>query len=125
MATSIKFELAMLHMIHVLVHADGDADESEKKLIKVIYEEESVSEAVIKAFTASLSIVNEKTIYDRGIALLSKCTEEEKLRVFAQLYRLAQVDDDLNMKEVRLLFYALNDSQIKFEDVVMVARMAS
>lgn len=125
MKTAIKFELALLHMIHLLVHADGDVEEQERQVIQLIREEEDISDAVYRTFEVSLSRVSEKVIYERGIALLSRCTEEEKLRVFVHLYRLAQADDDLSMKEVRLLFYALRDSKINFDDVVLSARMAS
>ena len=125
MKTTVKFELALLHLIHLLVHADGDVDDRERKVIQSIREEEHISEAVSRTFELSLTMVTEKTIYQRGIALLSQCTEDEKLRVFVHLYRLAKADDDLSIKEVRLLFYALHDSKIDFDDVVMSARMAS
>jgi hypothetical protein len=38
---------------------------------------------------------------------------------------MALADDDMNMREVRLLFYALRTTQIDFDDVMLVARMAS
>jgi len=125
MKSTIKFELALLHMIHLLVHADGPVDDRERNVIQLIRKEEKIPDAVYRTFEISLTMVNEKVLYNRAIALLCQCSEEDRIKVFVHLYRLAKADDDLSMKEVRMLFYALHDTKINFDDVVRFARMAS
>lgn len=125
METSLTYKQALLHLIHVLVNADGVVDERERALLDVIRREENISDAVFHAFEAKIISSAMKEVYAHGMKLLEECSDEEKLQVFAYLYRMALADDDMNMREVRLLFYALRTTQIDFDDVMLVARMAS
>ncbi len=125
METTLTYKLALLHLIHVLVNADGVVDERERQLLETIRKEESISDAVFHAFEARIMSSATKSVYEHGMKLLEDCSDEEKLQVFAHLYRMALADDDMNMREVRLLFYALRTTQIDFDDVMLVARMAS
>ncbi|MBX2961104.1 MAG: TerB family tellurite resistance protein [Cyclobacteriaceae bacterium] len=125
METTLTYKLALLHLIHVLVNADGVVDERERQLLETIRKEENITDAVYHAFEMRITSSATKDVYGHGMRLLEECTDEEKLQVFAHLYRMAVADDDMNMREVRLLFYALNNSKIDFDDVVLVARMAS
>lgn len=125
METTLTYKLALLHLIHVLVNADGVVDERERQLLETIRREENISDAVFHAFEARIMSSATKNVYEHGMKLLEDCSDEEKLQVFAHLYRMALADDDMNMREVRLLFYALRTTQIDFDDVMLVARMAS
>jgi len=125
METTLTYKLALLHLIHVLVNADGVVDERERQLLETIRKEENISDAVFHAFEARIMSSAIKDVYGHGMKLLEDCSDEEKLQVFAHLYRMALADDDMNMREVRLLFYALRTTQIDFDDVMLVARMAS
>ncbi len=125
METTLTYKLALLHLIHVLVNADGVVDERERQLLETIRREENISDAVFHAFEARIISSATKNVYEHGMKLLEDCSDEEKLQVFAHLYRMALADDDMNMREVRLLFYALRTTQIDFDDVMLVARMAS
>lgn len=121
----MTYKLALLHLIHVLVNADGVVDERERQVLETIRREENISDAVFHAFEARILSSATKNVYEHGMKLLEDCSDEEKLQVFAHLYRMALADDDMNMREVRLLFYALRTTQIDFDDVMLVARMAS
>jgi uncharacterized tellurite resistance protein B-like protein len=125
MEATLTYKLALLHLIHVLVNADGVVDERERQVLETIRKEENISDAVFHAFEARIISSATKNVYEHGIKLLEDCSDEEKLQVFAHLYRMALADDDMNMREVRLLFYALRTTQIDFDDVMLVARMAS
>ncbi|WKZ59721.1 MAG: TerB family tellurite resistance protein [Cyclobacteriaceae bacterium] len=125
METTLTYKLALLHLIHVLVNADGVVDERERQVLETIRREENISDAVFHAFEARILSSATKNVYEHGMKLLEDCSDEEKLQVFAHLYRMALADDDMNMREVRLLFYALRTTQIDFDDVMLVARMAS
>ena len=111
MKSAIKFELALLHIIHWLMDAKNEINDQERKIIQLIREEENISESVCKAFEASLSIVNKKIIQERSIALLGQCSKRERLRAFVQLSRLANAYKNLDMKEVCALFSGVNTSQ--------------
>lgn len=125
METTLTYKLALLHLVHLLVHADGVVDDRELAMLQRIREEENITDAVFNAFTSRISFSNNRELYEHGVRLLNQCTDEEKLQVFAHLYKLAQADNDFSMKEVRLLFYSLEQTQVEFDDVVLIARMAS
>ncbi|MBX2945705.1 MAG: TerB family tellurite resistance protein [Cyclobacteriaceae bacterium] len=125
METTLTYKLALLHLVHLLVHADDVVDDQELAMLQRIREEEHITDAVFNAFTSRISFSNNRELYEHGVRLLNQCTDEEKLQVFAHLYKLAQADNDFSMKEVRLLFYSLEQTQVEFDDVVLIARMAS
>jgi len=124
MNKNIDFQLGLLNFAHLLMHADGVIDERERVAITSIKNEEGISNDVIDQFEKSIVGLKEKEIYDTGIKLLNQCSEEDKLCALVHLYRLAQADDSIHIKEVRFLFYALKMAKIEFEDVVLTANLA-
>jgi len=125
MESTLTYKLALLHMVHLLMHADGLVDGRESAMLDRIRDEENITDAVFNAFTARISFSTDKELHEHGMRLLNQCPEEEKLQIFVHLYKLAQADNDFSMKEVRLLFYSLEQSQVEFDEVVLIARMAS
>jgi hypothetical protein len=66
---------------------------------------------------------SERDVYDRGVKLLTECSDEEKLSALVHLYRLSEIDDNVHVKEVRLLLYSLKATNVEFEDVLLSAKM--
>ncbi|MFM7194656.1 MAG: hypothetical protein ACKOYP_07740, partial [Bacteroidota bacterium] len=64
----------------------------------------------------------ERDIYNEGIRLLNSCDDEEKLRAFVHLYRLAEADNNIHVKEVRLLLYSIKLAGVEFNDIVALAK---
>jgi len=124
MNTNINFQLGLLNFVHLLVYADGYLDVREKEAILSIKEEEGILDEVFEDFEQSVILKKEQEIYNNGIIYLNRCTEEEKLCVLVHLFRLAQADSSIHVKEIRLLFYAMQITQIEFDDVVMTANLA-
>jgi uncharacterized tellurite resistance protein B-like protein len=113
------FQLGLLHLVHLLVSVDGHVDDRERAAIKIIKKEEDISDGLFLEFEQSVNGVSNAAIYERGIAYLKKCTEEDCLTAFVYLYQLAEADTSISSKEVRFLFYGLNATKISFEDVIM------
>ncbi len=124
MNTNINFQLGLLHFVHLLIHADGLIDKREQAAILAIKKEEQIPDEVINRFEKDIANRTEKEIYNDGINFLNQCTDEEKLTAVVHLYRLAQADDSIHAKEVRLLWYAMKVSHIDFDDVVLSANLA-
>lgn len=91
----------------------------------LIKDEEGISDYLFNYFERKVRTRSEVDIYNDGISLVNRCTEDEKLAAFIHLYRLAESDEEIHVKEIRLLLYALEDTQIDFEDIVIGAQMAS
>ncbi|MFO7259333.1 MAG: hypothetical protein DIU61_016665, partial [Bacteroidota bacterium] len=61
-------------------------------------------------------------LYNRGIALINECTRDEKLSIFATLYKMSEVDGRVHQKEIKLLLYSIESAGIEFDEVVNAAK---
>jgi uncharacterized tellurite resistance protein B-like protein len=106
-----------------LIGADGVADRNELDALSIIKVKENIPESTFNKFEEVKKISTERDIYQQGLEQLSKCSEDEKLRVFATLYRLSEVDGRVHAKEIRLLLYSVETAGIEFNDVVDYVKM--
>ena len=111
----------MLHLTHLLVSADGTIDDHEVKALDLIRERENIPPSFFSQFLLSIEGKRERDLFQSGIDAINRCTDEEKLRVFVLLYKLAEVDGRVHLKEIKLLLYALRLAKIEFEQVVTKA----
>jgi uncharacterized tellurite resistance protein B-like protein len=118
MAHRTDYQLGLLYLIHLLISADGVVDESEEKQLLKICEKESIPTDVFSEFKAQVSRSKDREIYQKGIELINKCTDEEKLDAFVHLYKMSEADGTVHVKEVRLLLYSIKMADIEFNDVV-------
>lgn len=112
------YQLALLCFIHLLVSADGVVDNCENDAIKTIKEREGIGESICKDFEKLISHKKESEIYEYGISLINRCTDQEKLKIFVTLYKLSEVDGRVHVKEIRLLLFSIKLTGIAFNDVV-------
>ncbi len=120
---NLNYQLGLLHFAHLLVSVDGFIDEREKKAMKDLQVEEQISEPVYYEFEKTVTPKSEREVFQQGIMHLNQCSEQEKLCALVHLYRMAEADNLLHVKEVRLLLYSLKATKVEFEDVVLTARM--
>jgi uncharacterized tellurite resistance protein B-like protein len=118
MATNKNYQLGLLHLVHLLISADGVIDEKERNAILKIKAKENISDSVYAEFENEIKTKKERDIYQQGISLINECTDEEKLNAFVHLYKLSEVDGNVHVKEVRLLLYSIKMAGIEFNDVV-------
>jgi uncharacterized tellurite resistance protein B-like protein len=118
------YQMGLLYFIHLLVEADGSVDYREEIGIQRIKREEGITDELFSEFYERAKNKKEKEVYEEGVALLNKCSEEERLQVFVHLYQLAEADESIHEKEVRLLLYGVKATDIDFGDVKLAARMS-
>jgi len=121
---NMDFQLGLLHFVHLLVTVDGQIDEREKETIYSIKKEESISGKLFQFFMDSINTKTEREVFAEGLERLNRCNEEERLCAFVHLYHLAQADEHLDVKEIKLLLYSLDQTKIDFDDVVLAAQLA-
>lgn len=121
---NMDFQLGLLHFVHLLVTVDGHIDEREKETIYSIKREESISGKLFQFFMDSITTKTEREVFAEGLDRLNRCDDEERLCAFVHLYQLAQADDHLDVKEIKLLLYSLDQTKIDFDDVVLAAQLA-
>ena len=119
------YQLGLLHIVHSLINTDARIDDREMEIILKIKKEENIEDAVFLEFSRSISLVKSQDIYKRGLDLLSGCKEEEKICAFVYLFKLAEADDSISMKEIRLLMEALKVTNVDFKDVAITTDLAS
>ncbi len=118
-------QLGLLYLVHLLISSDGVIDEREKAALQKIKTKENISDALFAQFQKDVSEKKEREIYQNGIELLNKCSDEEKLNAFVNLYKLSEADGNVHVKEVRLLLYSIKLTGIEFNDVVDRARQTA
>jgi uncharacterized tellurite resistance protein B-like protein len=111
----------MLYLTHLLISADGTIDDHEVKALDLIRKREKISQQFFDEFIMAIKGKKERELFQLGIDTINQCSEEEKLQVFVILYKLAEVDGRVHLKEIKLLLYALRLARIEFEDVVTKA----
>jgi uncharacterized tellurite resistance protein B-like protein len=122
---SQHYHLGLLYLVKLLIDADGIADEKELEALRLIKAKENVPNEIFDVFDASIRSMREREIYDRGIELINQCPDEEKLKAFAILYKLSEVDGRVHVKEIKLLLYSINTAGLEFDDVVNYAKSVS
>lgn len=118
MAANKNYQLGLLHLVHLLISADGVIDEKERNAIHQIKSKENIPDSIYTEFENEVKTKKERDIYQQGILLINECTDEEKLNAFVHLYKLSEVDGNVHVKEVRLLLYSIKMAGIEFNDVV-------
>jgi uncharacterized tellurite resistance protein B-like protein len=122
MNENLNYHLGLLYLTHLLISADGVINEKEYSSLNRIKREEEIPDSIFKQFELEIKGLKERGIYQRGIDLASECTDHEKLRIFAHLYKMADVDGTVHVKEVRLLLYSIRAAGIEFNDVIEYAK---
>jgi uncharacterized tellurite resistance protein B-like protein len=116
------YHLGLLYMVHLLIGSDGKVSADEKTALKQLQDEEKINDKIIERFNSAVENKAEREIYQDGIDLLNKCTNDEKLNAFVHLYKLSEADGNVHVKEVRLLLYSIKMTGIEFNDVVEKAK---
>jgi hypothetical protein len=117
-----NYQLGLLYFIHLLISADGVADWYELDALSKIKIKENIPDATFREFDETIRSKSEREIYQNGLDHLASCSDSEKLKVFATLYRLSEVDGRVHTKEIRLLLYSVKIAGVEFNDVVDYAK---
>lgn len=122
MTTNKNYHLGLLLLVHLLINVDGDLDESERAALASIIQKEGIPEDIVSEFEQSVTNTSERDIYHRGIQLLNKCSDDDKIMALVHLYKLSEADGLVHVKEVRLLLYSIKMVGVEFNDVVARAK---
>lgn len=125
MNANATYHLGLLYLAHLLISSDGVIDEKEKQALRAIKQKENIPDSLYGQFEHSVATEKERDIYQKGIELLNKCSDHEKLNAFVQLYKMSEADGHVHVKEVRLLLYSIKMTGIEFNDVVRRAQEIS
>lgn len=117
-----NYQIGLLHLVHLLIGADGVTDSKEQQALLRIKHLEGIDDVDFQAFQDSIMTKKEREIYQEGISMINSCTDEEKMNAFIHLYRLAEADGNVHVREVRLLLYSTKMTGVEFSDVIERAR---
>ncbi|HEY4656396.1 MAG TPA: hypothetical protein VIH22_17885 [Cyclobacteriaceae bacterium] len=116
------YHSGLLYLIHLLMGVDGDINETELVALKKVRKYEKIPDTLYEDFEKQIRRLRERDIYNQGIELVGKCSVEERLSIFATLYKMSEVDGRVHQKEVKLLLYSIEKAGIEFDDVVNAAK---
>lgn len=117
------YQLGLLYLAHLLMSADGVIDEKETTALQRVKSREGISDELFLEFKENIKSLREKEIYHRGIEMLNRCSDTDKLKAFVHMYKMQEVDGTVHIKEVRLLLYSVKMTSIEFNDVVAQAKV--
>ena len=118
-----NYHLGILHLTHLLASADGKVTDEERAVLESIRAEEHIPDELVQTFMEKVQTSKELDLYLEGISLLNQCSEEEKLCAFVHLYRLAEADSAIHVREVRFLFYGIKSTKLSFDDVILASQL--
>ncbi len=111
----IVYKFGLLHLIYLLMKIDDAIHFREVKYFEKIQKEEDISEELLLDFKDLLNTLDDQAIFDRGIKLISLCSESEKTRAFSILCKMAEADAKVNESKVRFLADVVYEiSKIRF-----------
>ncbi|WP_133259514.1 hypothetical protein [Pseudochryseolinea flava] len=119
---SQHYQCSLLYLVKLLIDVDGITDERELRALYLIRETEEISDAVFMAFEDKIRGMTEREVYDAAMSELQLCSSSEKLNVFALLYKMSEVDGRVDIKEIKLLLYAIKSAGVAFDEVVTRAK---
>lgn len=117
-----NYQLGLLCLAHLLICADGVIDSQEVDALGTIKKSEKITDDIYTKFEKMIRLKKERDLFQQGIDLINLCSEDEKLRVFAMLFKLSEVDGRVHVKEIRLLLYSIKLVGVEFDDVVNKAQ---
>jgi uncharacterized tellurite resistance protein B-like protein len=118
MLTENHYHNGLLLLAYLIMAADGILDEKEQKALKILAEHEEISLGHLENFIKYARALPERSVYNQGLDELDQCTFDQKLRAFSWLYRIAEVDGELHVKEVRFLLYSLRQAGLELDEVI-------
>src|SRR2546421_11518351 len=99
MNQNLSYQMGLLHFAHLLVTVDGHVDERERKAMRNLQLEEQIPDQVFDEFQKTVAPKSEREVYMQGVELLNQCNEQEKLCALVHLYRMAEADNEMHIKE--------------------------
>ncbi len=118
MNTSDHYRKSLLYLSYLIINADGVLDESESKALEKICEFEGIEKEMLDTFLEDVKKMTERRVYEISVDEIILCSEEEKVKAFAWLYRISEADGKVHAKEVRFLLYASRLMGIKLDDII-------
>lgn len=118
MLSDNHFNNGLLLLSYLVIASDGVIDDAEIDALNKICLQEGISLDYLRNFIRYCKVLPEKEVYNQGLDELDLCDTGERLRAFAWLYRLSEVDGMMHIKEVRFLMYSLKRAGMEFGDVI-------
>ncbi len=118
---SSNYQQGLLHLVYLLINADGVVNSKEQLALLSIKDEEKIPQDVFDNFLEDVKIKKLNEVYKEGIELINACTDEEKMKAFVHLYKIPSIDGTVHIKEVKLLLYTVKMANLEFSDIIAEA----
>lgn len=121
MINQVSYTTGLLALISVLVSSDGEISEKELEYLEKIRKSEGIPTRLFEDVRGSILGKPEREVYQIGIDAINQCTDAEKLGAFTRMYQMAKADGVIHVKEVRLLLYAIRNTNVDINTVIKKA----
>jgi hypothetical protein len=121
MKNLISYSTGLLALTTVLISSDGEISEKELEYVQKMRAAEGIPDALFNQIKETILGKTEREVYQIGIESINACSEDLKTRAFVKMYQMAQADGVIHVKEVRLLLYAVKNTNVDINTVVKLA----
>jgi hypothetical protein len=117
------YHKGLFFITYLLLNNDSEINDNELYYLHKMRVEEGMTDATFAEHFKSIIGKSEHEIYQIGIESLNLCPEELKVRAFSILYNMAFTENVVRPREVRLLLYAMNFTQMNLDKVLFSLRL--
>ena len=108
----------IIFLAHLMSLADGVRDDTEIRALKRIRDYEEIPVEKHQSFQQQMYDLSNEEIYNEGVSALRDCDKAHQLRAFAWLYKIVEVDGNVDVKEARFMLQALNSLGLDLNEVI-------
>jgi uncharacterized tellurite resistance protein B-like protein len=108
----------IIFLAHLMSVADGARDDTEIRALKRIRNYEDIPVENHQAIQQKMYDLSNEQIYNEGVAALRDCDKAHQLRAFAWLYKIVEVDGNIDVKEASFMLQAINSLGLDLNEVI-------
>jgi uncharacterized tellurite resistance protein B-like protein len=104
LVSSLDFRSAICHLYYLLVNADGEVDEKEVLLGKIMAESEGINKVLFDQSFLELQSKPKEFVFRDCLKFLRKLSEEKQIKALAWICVLANADGFMDKSEWNLIY---------------------
>ena len=120
-----SFGTSVLYLTFSVSLADGVKLKVEDEAITKILEHENIPETVHQKFVEDSGRISVHEMHEIGMEAIRSCSRNEQLKVYGWIYKIMEVDGNVDVREAKFLMGALKVSDIELDEVIQTSKALS
>ena len=117
-----SYPKSVLYLTYSVSLADGIELTAESKAIIKIAEYENIAENVFQKFSKDTKYLSPDEMNKIGMEAIRNCGRNERLRIYGWIYKIMEVDGNVDVREAKFLMDAMKISNIELDEVIQTSK---